>query len=907
MKRLIRKKALPTLLALAMVFSLLTAVPLTASAAANANQLAGYINNFAHGGRGNLETSVTGNTLTVTGTVTGAKEQMTLIIAAGYTILWKAEYSGDVGLNCLIDLGGEGTFEIPEGGNVTCTGRGTVLRASNTTYPITINVTGGTVKSVSGNCIDFRNGSLNISAGKVFSNYSRAIDVYADGTGKLSITGGMVYSTNDNAIGTLGTGSQAGGITVSGGCVFGVGTTVSDSNTGVIRMAGGKTPSVSGAAVVCGWHKQAGKTSYEVTKTEDLIANAGTVRWALDDGEVGVSYTRTAVNTTNRGFIPVPGITLTGLVAPTPPDERYLSITLAEGYAAMVIDDTGATGAHINVSGTPWPTITKVSGDSRITLHQNSDRVLNIATGLAVGTYPVVLKASNGVSPDATFTFTVNVIKGIDPVITKQPPDVIITPLTERHPAGDQEAFAVNFTIEATGNPLFYRWQIYREDTAAWEDQTNTTSFWSGGNTATLYYNLIDDPEWWLYKDVPHRCIVSNGVTSVTSETVKWTFGDPVAPTITGPAALSLSPGYEATATDAFTLAGLPAPEVTKTSGDAKITWNAETKKLDIAAGLAKGEYVVKLKAANGAPPDAEHTFTLTVGDKAAPKITGPATMTLEEGYAKASSAVFTIEGLPEPEVTKASGDAKITWNDETKKLDIAEGLETGTYVVKLKAANEVEPDAEFTFTLTVGDVPSPMDNFTKINTYIRGQFPDVDETLWYGYDVQKTIALAYEYGLMKGNADGTFNPNGNFKVVEALAVACRVHVIYSGGETLVESGNPWYQVYIEYAIANGMIKAGDFSDYERPATRAEMVYIFASAVPAEELPEVNTVKSLPDVDNGTPYSKEIFMMYEAGILTGNDDSGTFTPNANIIRAQAAAIIARVILPAIRTTGYTYG
>jgi len=86
-----------------------------------------------------------------------------------------------------------------------------------------------------------------------------------------------------------------------------------------------------------------------------------------------------------------------------------------------------------------------------------------------------------------------------------------------------------------------------------------------------------------------------------------------VAPILTGPASLSLAQDYAATSTGAYTVAGIPEPTVTEVSGDAKITWNNATKKLDIAAGLAAGSYPVVLKAANGISPDATLTFTLTV------------------------------------------------------------------------------------------------------------------------------------------------------------------------------------------------------------------------------------------------------------------------------------------------------
>jgi hypothetical protein len=87
------------------------------------------------------------------------------------------------------------------------------------------------------------------------------------------------------------------------------------------------------------------------------------------------------------------------------------------------------------------------------------------------------------------------------------------------------------------------------------------------------------------------------------------------APTLTGPTSMSLAGGYSATSTGVYTITGDPAPTVTKTSGDAKITWNNTTKKLDIAAGLAAGAYPVVLKASNGVGTDATLTFTLTVAD----------------------------------------------------------------------------------------------------------------------------------------------------------------------------------------------------------------------------------------------------------------------------------------------------
>ena len=92
-------------------------------------------------------------------------------------------------------------------------------------------------------------------------------------------------------------------------------------------------------------------------------------------------------------------------------------------------------------------------------------------------------------------------------------------------------------------------------------------------------------------------------------------WGDyPAAAGISGPAELKLLAGYAAASTGAYTVTGIPAPTVTLNSDHGgKITWDGTNKKLNIAAGLAPGEYSVTLTASNGTSPNATTTFKLTV------------------------------------------------------------------------------------------------------------------------------------------------------------------------------------------------------------------------------------------------------------------------------------------------------
>ena len=203
---------------------------------------------------------------------------------------------------------------------------------------------------------------------------------------------------------------------------------------------------------------------------------------------------------------------------------------------------------------------------------------------------------------------------------------------------------------------------------------------------------------------------------------------------------------------------------------------------------------------------------------------------------------------------------------------------------------------------------PSPILNFKKTKTYRSGLFSDVNENDWYGQNKEKSVATVYEYGLMQGSGADTFKPNGDITIAEAVAIAARIHDIYNGGTgEFAARGGEWYQVYADYAEGKNIIDAGTFPDYAKSATRAEMAYIFSRSVPQGELAAVNTVKSLPDVNGGTKYHAEIIALYEAGVLTGSDDKGTFNPNGSITRAEAAAVIARIILPKSRAGGKVFG
>ena len=94
------------------------------------------------------------------------------------------------------------------------------------------------------------------------------------------------------------------------------------------------------------------------------------------------------------------------------------------------------------------------------------------------------------------------------------------------------------------------------------------------------------------------------------------------------------------------------------------------------------------------------------------------------------------------------------------------------------------------------------LDNFQRVNAYAAGTFTDVAADSWYAGSVKD----AYELDLVKGSSATTFSPNQNITIGSALALACRLHSIYHTGKADFQQGEPWYQVYVDYAISNDII-----------------------------------------------------------------------------------------------------
>lgn len=187
---------------------------------------------------------------------------------------------------------------------------------------------------------------------------------------------------------------------------------------------------------------------------------------------------------------------------------------------------------------------------------------------------------------------------------------------------------------------------------------------------------------------------------------------------------------------------------------------------------------------------------------------------------------------------------------------------------------------------------------FAKTGTYTPGQFSDIPQTEWYASEV----ANAYELGLMNGIGDGLFAPDGNVTVAEAVTMASRAAAIYAGETIDTATAGEWFTPYVNYALSKGIIKDGQFEEYDRAAKRSEVAVIFKNAMPEGYFTAKNDVTGIPDVSDKSAYAADLLTLYKAGVVMGSDSYGNFFPENNITRAEAAAIVNRVALPENRLT-----
>jgi hypothetical protein len=272
-----------------------------------------------------LNAAPANGTVTVTGFFTGATTQLSLNIPAGKTVIWEANYSGDVKDN-LVSITGAGTFTLAQNGTLNQqSATGTSHHALETfgfTPNGTINIH-GTVKAVAGHAISLTipgNNTLNIyeTADISVSGIGHAISI-GRASGNINIFGGQITANTGSAL-SLASNAAGKKVIISGGELKN-----SSNSNNTIRIIGsdntilitGGTVSNSGTADRFGVagdrsliiERTGAATEFDqLAKTGLTVTGAGAdAWWDIVGGKSGISY----ANDTNSGFIEVEGVTVT--------------------------------------------------------------------------------------------------------------------------------------------------------------------------------------------------------------------------------------------------------------------------------------------------------------------------------------------------------------------------------------------------------------------------------------------------------------------------------------------------------------------------------------------------------------------------------------------------------------------
>ncbi len=203
-------------------------------------------------------------------------------------------------------------------------------------------------------------------------------------------------------------------------------------------------------------------------------------------------------------------------------------------------------------------------------------------------------------------------------------------------------------------------------------------------------------------------------------------------------------------------------------------------------------------------------------------------------------------------------------------------------------------------------------ENFARSKTY-AGQFSDVSASSTF-YD---NVAALYEYGLSVGKTDGTFGVQDPVSVSQVIIFAGRLRSLYETGDA--EAGARAFQAdgqsvcapYLRYLQSLRVIGTEFDQTLYASATRAQVAHILAGTLPAGALSAVNETlvddayaagQFISDVTASTPYAEDILDLYRWGISIGSDSSGSYYPSSHISRGALAAMLTRIVDPALRVS-----
>ena len=182
----------------------------------------------------------------------------------------------------------------------------------------------------------------------------------------------------------------------------------------------------------------------------------------------------------------------------------------------------------------------------------------------------------------------------------------------------------------------------------------------------------------------------------------------------------------------------------------------------------------------------------------------------------------------------------------------------------------------------------------------------------------EDAVQTVCQTGLMQGRSDGSFNPSGELTGAHIVTICARLYVLLTGGDGVLPEpaeGQEWYDP--AYASLSQALDRMGAAGSTPTALHAQTLDLLEDIPPADPvhrqtfvsllvetlqtadvtLPSINQITVVPDFR-----SPGVLSLYNAGILTGSDQYGSFGGGELLNRGQAAAILARLVDPAQRVT-----
>ncbi len=174
--------------------------------------------------------------------------------------------------------------------------------------------------------------------------------------------------------------------------------------------------------------------------------------------------------------------------------------------------------------------------------------------------------------------------------------------------------------------------------------------------------------------------------------------------------------------------------------------------------------------------------------------------------------------------------------------------------------------------------------------------FTDVKSDDWFYKNLQELT----EKNIASGYPDGTFKSGNTLKFEEFIKM-----LVVATDEELEEQkeGQEWYQIYIDKAIEDKYITEQQKSLIGQNIDRGTMVEILYNVLAEKEKIKAYTDEELQYLsDRLTDVEKtdvKILNINGIGVISGYPD-GAFKPAGTLTRAEAVAVISRVINPELR-------